>query len=384
MNKRINVHLICIIAFLQGLVFYGPVATLYRQSRGLSVYDIFLIESTFMVLMLVFEIPWGWFADKYGYKSTLIISNLLLFISKIVFYEANSFSLFLMEGILVALASSGISGCDIALLYSSIDEEKSERAFGIYTAMSSAGFLLASLFSTIMVTKSMDFTVLSTIIPYGIAAILTFFIKAINHDLKKKSSIINSFKDVLNSNHIIIIVISIALVSEVAHSIGVFLNQIQYLRSGVSLHYFGFLTTLMQIICLLSAKACKFTVKFGQKKTAKILLTNIFVSCIILAYTINPIISVFAIAVIQGSFAITRPIILDIENKSISSENRATVLSIYAMIGDIISSMVNLSIGRFADLSLKTAFHACSIISAIACVLIWIYFNKYNYKKLTI
>lgn len=30
-------------AFLQGMVFYGPIATLYRQTRGVSVFQITLI-----------------------------------------------------------------------------------------------------------------------------------------------------------------------------------------------------------------------------------------------------------------------------------------------------------------------------------------------------
>ena len=165
MNKKMNIYLMLIIAFLQGLVFYGPVATLYRQSRGLSMYDIFLIESIFMVLMLVFEIPWGWFADRYGYKITLIIANLLLFLSKIVFYKAYTFKFFLLERVLAALAFAGVSGCDIALLHNSTDDDKGEKVFGMYNASNSAGFLLACLLSTRMIVKSMDISAFITIIP---------------------------------------------------------------------------------------------------------------------------------------------------------------------------------------------------------------------------
>ena len=33
-----NIYLMYAIAFLQGMVFYGPVATLYRQAQGVSVF----------------------------------------------------------------------------------------------------------------------------------------------------------------------------------------------------------------------------------------------------------------------------------------------------------------------------------------------------------
>lgn len=98
-----NFLLLSIIAFLQGLVFYGPIATLYREARGITIYEIFVIESIFMLLMILFEIPWGCFADKFGYKNTLVIAFLFNFISKIVFYKANSFNLFLIERIILAI-----------------------------------------------------------------------------------------------------------------------------------------------------------------------------------------------------------------------------------------------------------------------------------------
>ena len=127
MNKKTNVYLMFAIVFLQGFIFYGPIATMYRQARGISMYDIFIIESISWILMIIFEIPWGWFADKFGYKKTIIISNLIFFVSKIIFFKAYSFEMFLLERVFLAIALSGLSGCDIALIYSSIDEKKSEK-----------------------------------------------------------------------------------------------------------------------------------------------------------------------------------------------------------------------------------------------------------------
>ncbi len=56
------------IIFLQGFVFYGPVATLFRQARGLSMSEIFIIESISWALIILLEVPWGWISDKFGYK----------------------------------------------------------------------------------------------------------------------------------------------------------------------------------------------------------------------------------------------------------------------------------------------------------------------------
>lgn len=62
-----NIQLMYAAALLHGMVFYGPVATLYRQTQGVSIFQITLIESISLILCLLCEIPWGIAADRIGY-----------------------------------------------------------------------------------------------------------------------------------------------------------------------------------------------------------------------------------------------------------------------------------------------------------------------------
>ena len=45
MNIKKNIYLMYAIALLQGMVFYGSIATLYRQASGITIFQITLIES---------------------------------------------------------------------------------------------------------------------------------------------------------------------------------------------------------------------------------------------------------------------------------------------------------------------------------------------------
>lgn len=119
------------IALLQGMVFYGPVATLYRQAQGVSAFQITLIESISLILCLALEIPWGIVADKIGYKRTMVFCCGLYFISKIVFWQASGFGWFLLERVLLSIVIAGLSGVDSSILYLSCDEGKSQKVFGI-------------------------------------------------------------------------------------------------------------------------------------------------------------------------------------------------------------------------------------------------------------
>ena len=375
LNKKINVYLMYMIVFLQGFVFYGPFAVIYRQHRGLSMSNIFLIESICLILMIIFEVPWGWFADKFGYKETLVIANILFFISKIVFFEANSFEMFLLERILLALAVSGISGCDIALIYSSIDEKESEKVFGRYNASATAGFLIASVAASFLVKYSLDSTAFWTIIPYGLALLLTLFIKEPKIHNEQKTNFKQSLLMAFKNKNIIILVISVALINEVVQAISVFLSQPQYFKSGVGIEYFGILTALMQIVRLSSAKAYKLSDRLGKNRSVGILYMVITICSITLVFTSSATLTILAIALLCGSSAIISPIVLDMQNKSITNMDRATLLSIYSMCADLIGAGANVVIGKTADISVSTGFITCTIM-CICGYALFIYFAK--------
>ena len=386
MNKNRNIYLLCVTAFLQGLVFYGPVATVYRQHRGISINDIFILETIFVILMFIFEIPWGYLADRIGYKKTLIISFFIFFISKIIFYLAHSFIGFLGEAILIALAISGISGCDSALIYSSIDEKHSDKAFSYYNAAGTGGFLLAALVSTIILKYSLDLTAFLTIIPYGIAFFITFFL--IDVDMKKNKEksikILDSMKNLTKNKSIFIFVIAMALIGVSTHALGVFLNQPLYSRSGISIRYFGIITALVQVACLLSAKAYKLSEKVGSKKLYITSILIIIFSSVLLIYSKKSLLVVLMIASMQGAFALCQPLAFTIQNKSINTGDRVTLLSTYAMIADVIAAFSNLLIGKAAEFSLKGGILMCVILELGALILILIYFKKDKEYVLTL
>lgn len=371
MNKRINIYLLNIIIFLQGLIFYAPIATIYRENRGVSISQIFLMESIYMILIILLEIPWGRFADKFGYKRTLILANFFFFLSKIIFFKADSFFMFFIERLLLAISISGLSGCDSALLFLSLDEkDNSERAFARYDFFSILGFLLGSILSTFIINVSMDLTAFYTIIPYGVAFLLSFLLKDVKGKSLESIGIIKNLKCILQKRDILIFVIAIALVTEVVQSITVFLNQGIYIKSNIDVKYFGLILAAIQIIKLISIKSYKITNKIGQKTTIKLFIMVIFISSFTLIFIRNAFLAFTGIALIATSMAFIEPIFMDIKNKSIKSVDRATLLSIYSMLGSIISAVINPVIGFAANYSLEGALIVCSIISLISIIFI--------------
>ena len=373
MNKMRNVYLMYIIVFLQGFVFYGPVATLFRQARGLSMSEIFIIESISWGLIILMEVPWGWISDRVGYKKTLIVVNGLFFISKIVFYMAFSFKVFLLERLILSVVMAGLSGCDTALIYGSIDKEDTQKVFGRYHACMTVGFLVASIASTFIVQVSIESTAFYTIIPYGLAAVLTLFLKEVTTTSEKKVSILRTAKEAFVDKSIILFVLAIALVVEVVQAITVFLNQAQYLKSGIDPKYFGLIIAFIQVARLISVKANVISKRLGNIRTITVFMVSIVIGVVLLILTANPVISVGCIVLLSVSISIIGPIEVDIKNQCISAHERATILSIYSMLGGLIGSLGNIVIGKMADHSLGFGFAACLVMSVLAILLLKLY-----------
>lgn len=370
MVKNKNVYIMYSIVFLQGLVFYGPIATVYRESRGITLSEIFMIESISWLLAMLLEVPWGWFADRFGYKRTLIISNFIFFISKIVFFKSYSISMFLLERVLLAFSVSGLSGCDTALLYSSIkNKENSEKIFGMYNSFSTVGFLIACIASYFIINISMDLAALITIIPYGIATGVTFFISEHINPSKNRNDILNNLKSVFKNKDMLRKLISFALVTLVVQSVTVFLNQGQYVKSGINARYFGLLLAINQVIRLSASKSYRLSNKYGQVSVIRIMYIMIGVSCLSLVVINNSLLSVILILLISLGSSLINPIIMDMQNKGITTENRATMLSIYSMIISVVTAIINPFIGLCADSSIELAFVGCFTLCVIAYIL---------------
>jgi hypothetical protein len=128
-------------SLLQGMVFYGPIATLYRQARGISIFQISIIESVCLILAICLEIPWGIVADRIGYKRTLVICAFLGVLSKLIFWRADTFGMFLAERIVLAVVLAGTSGVDAAYLVTFIPEGQRHAVFGRYEALGTVGQL---------------------------------------------------------------------------------------------------------------------------------------------------------------------------------------------------------------------------------------------------
>lgn len=376
MNRKENIYLMYAIVFLQGMVFYGPIATLYRQVSGISVFQIALIESISYILCILFEIPWGIVADKIGYKKTMIFCCSLYFVSKLVFWKADGFVDFLLERIMLSIVIAGLSGVDTSILYLSCKNGESQKVFGIYNSLGTAGMLMASFVFSVFVGDYYRVAAFLTVISYGLAALLSFFLSEVKSEETKRICLAE-FQDtllrIIRNKPLIIFLIAVACMTQTHQTITVFLNQIQYVKCGLSAANMGFVYIVITLAGMFGVFSHSVTRKISVKFAGAAFLMVVFLSCIVLGFTSSAILSVCAILVINLTASLFQPLQAEQQNKQVMSDNRATELSIYAIIIDMICAGTSLLYGAFAKFSLESAFLLGAAISLVGLILFMIW-----------
>lgn len=364
-----NLFFMYSISFFQGMVFYSSIATLYRQAAGISIFQITLIESISLILSLIFEIPWGVLADRIGYRRTMIICNILFFISKIIFWKSQSFADFLLERVLLAIVISGISGVDTSILYLSCSEDDSQRAFGIYGSLGTTGLLSSAAIYTVFIKENYRAAGFLTVISYGIAAILSFGLKEVKTDAKdKRTSFGHSLtilKETLYNRSLLILIAGVALLYEVNQTITVFFNQLQYKKAGMSAGLISGVYILVTLSGLVSVFSAPLTKKLKPRFFGAMLFAVCSFSCLMLACTENPFISVLGVLLISICTSLMSPLGTELQNKAITVTDRATALSMSALIMDLLAVFTNLVFGKLAEFDLSAAM----CFGGILCIL---------------
>lgn len=284
----------------------------------------------------------------------ILICNVLFFLSKIVFWKADSFSLFLAERLMLSVVTAGLSGCDSAYLYLLAGKENSRKAFGIYKALSAAGILTASLVFSLLPTGSYGLYAQLTVFSYGLAMLLSFFLPEEKPESMPRGPFWKQMRQYAASarkdRKFLLFLTAVALLDQTEQTVTVFLNQLQYLRAGIPIRAMGGLYLLVSAAELFSAFSARLSRKLGDMKTAVILFAAAGLSCTGMALTSNPVLSVLGIVFLHACSALFYPVGLEIQNRRIAKEEaRATILSVNAMGMDLVGAAASLTLGKAAD-----------------------------------
>ena len=325
-----NIRLLYAMSFIQGMVFYVSIATLYRKACGVTVFQMTLIESISLALTMALELPWGIAAERIGYKRVLVICSFLSAFAKYIFWIADGFWLFLIERIVLAFVMAGLSGVDSSILYISCGENNAQKVFGTYTALGSAGLMIASAIFSLLPEGSYRLSALLTLITYSIAAMLSLFITEVKQKPDKPASPVSSFRHALHglriSKGLIPLLILNVLLFETLHNITVFFSQLQYSRGGATMGILGAATIIGSICEMSGGLSDRLTKLMGEKRFGITIIALCAAGCFLMAFSSNLILSIAAVSIMFAACALMEPLTAVMENNVMATMGQTQLL----------------------------------------------------------
>jgi len=363
-----------------------PIAVLFWQENGLSMTQIMILQSIFSILVVILEIPTGYFADVYGRRKSLILGALMMAIAMFVYSISNGFWDFLIGEIFFALAISLISGADSAFVYDSLRdlgrEKEYQKVFGNIIFYGLIALAVSNIIGGLVGKINLR-------LPWQIA--IPFFSLAVLIAISMQEP--RRYKAIIKKGYFLEIlrILKFSLVENqklkwlIIYSGVIFgfnqsvlwTYQPYFQLGGVDILYFGFIFASFQLVAAFTSKYAYFLEERIGQKFSLVMLVVLLAGSFLLMSNFVFLFS-FSFAFLQQFVRGFREVVIkDYINKIVTSDIRATVLSVESLGGRLIYALVVPFVGWIVDVySLLQALFILGITSLIFGVIALVFLRR--------
>jgi len=368
MKNQSTVWKYYLFSFFKEFFFFSAVLVpFFTRWGGISMTQVQLIQSWFMLWVFILEIPTGAIADFFGRKYSLVLGTIVMSAGALLYGSIPRFEIFLLAEFIFAIGVSLISGADSALLYDSLKEQgrenESNKIFGKAHSFNLLGILVAAPIGGIIATKfGLNYPILFTSIPFLFAALVAWSIKEplfhqeISESKRYLDIVKTGFSYFRHHKILRMLALDAIIVSSAAYFV-IWLYQPILISLKIPIVYFGLFHALLVAPQILIASNFSFLEKiFGSSEkylNFSAIITGI--SFLITAIFPNMITAILFI-IIAGGFSLTRfELMTSHMNQFIPSSKRATIISSISMFRRFALVLLNPFIGFTLDHSLRLA-----------------------------
>ncbi len=369
-------HNIIKLHLLKGISWFMlsmPIIVIFFQDHDLNLMQIMQLQAAYSLSVAIFEIPSGYIADLFGRKKTIVLSTLFSFFGFLMFSFFSGFNAFLIAEVCVGIGGSLMSGSDTALLYDTLIEENKQKT---YTKVEGKNYAIGNFSESIAGVIGGLLAVNHLYLPVYLQTIILFFSIPISLSLiepKINRKLALSFQSIKNIIYLSLIknlklkwlIIFSSFMGVATLSIA-WLAQPFFQEINIPILYFGILWALLNSTAGISSFNSH---KFNSKNNIYTYSFIMIISFILLSLNqkLVGLIFIFVIYAIRG---FVTPLLKNLININISSEKRATILSIRSFIIRISFATIAPFLGFIADReSLQYSFYVLTIIITITLCL---------------
>lgn len=362
-----------------GFDFYVPVSAFFLESRGLSLTDIFMLESVLVASILVAEIPAGIIGDRFDRRRLVGAGFVFNAIAEILFAAGTNFSIYALSFVMSGLSIAMLTGVQDAYIYDSLGDDADAKAVGAWGHLS-ALMLTAGVTGSVVGSAlgSVDISLpalLSAAMAVVAAACVAFLPKQNpkTHDKHPETSWVSlkiGVKLLFTSPLLLYVAVGSSASFALFNAVYT-LNQPLFAAQDVPIATWGVIAGAGQLLAAGYNYAAGRIEKRVGRKTALLLAMGYGAAgfCLMAVPHVLAVVSGFLLVVV-GIHA-RGPITSAVTNKLIPAHRRATVLNVASSVGSLVGIVVNPLVGLGAETSTRLTVLAIGGV-LLALTLTWI------------
>jgi MFS family permease len=354
----------------------------FRDWGGLTYVQVFALQTWFMVMSFLMEVPTGTVADRFGRKVSVASGSLLLAAASLLYGSLPHLAVFVVAEAVFAVAVALISGADEALAYDSLlalgREGEASRVMARLEAAKLAGILAGALVGSVVAARlGVRWPMLLQAAPLAAGGLVALTLVEPPRGrrepaeggsyLRLLSGGLHHFREAPALRALALDQVACATVAWLV----IWLYQLQLARVGVPLAAYGVVHAAMGLgqIAFLSRVAAVERAVGGKARLARLTALVPALALLGLAATTSVPASL-ALIVAAATAGLGRPPLFSGPvNRLIPSERRATVLSAVSAARTLAVAFVYPAVGALLDRSLVGAFAFLGVLGLAAAVL---------------
>lgn len=381
-KKNNQIKKFCLYGFLKNLMFFEPYLYIYLiQVMHLSLFQIGTLFSIRGIIIYIFEVPSGIFADQYGKKTELMICFIFYIASFFFFFLGGSYAIVAVAMVFFGLGEAFRSGTHKAMIYAYLEQkdwfEHKTFVYGRTRSFSLIGSSLSAFTAIFLIIKlpRMQSIFLFSIIPYILDFLLIWsYPDTLNQPVEITISIkkyftysIKQLKNVFANKSLRKVVISSSLFDAIFKVLKDYIQPILkdiILVSGIYLIasmeaaaqlkiILGLIYGVMYIFgSLVSRNVYRLNLKFKSDKLMDISFDILGIVFFIMFFAIKTKIMLAVILLYFFLYLLKdgrRPLAVDVFGDYMRKNERATVMSIESQVGSFFMIVLAPLFGYIAD-----------------------------------
>lgn len=362
-----------------GFDFYVPVSAFFLESRGLSLTDIFMLESILVASILVAEIPAGVIGDRFDRRRLVCAGFVFNAIAEILFAAGTNFSIYALSFVMSGLSIAMLTGVQDAYIYDSLGDDADAKAVGAWghlSALMLTAGVTGSVVGSALGSVDISLPALLSAAMAVVAAVCVAFLPQQNpktHDKHPETSWVSlkiGVKLLFTSPLLLYVAVGSSASFALFNAVYT-LNQPLFAAQDVPIATWGVIAGAGQLLAAGYNYAAGRIEKRVGRKTALLLAMGYGAAgfCLMAVPHVLAVVSGFLLVVV-GIHA-RGPITSAVTNKLIPAHRRATVLNVASSVGSLVGIVVNPLVGLGAEESTRLTVLAIGGV-LLALTLTWI------------